>query len=90
MAEDREILREIWEGKIPVCFALASEEVHSEQPDPIYVSIYVTLCVYEGWTNTHRTCTAENTENLENKFPAVRSAKTKLDNCYPELSGEIV
>ncbi|KAL5010532.1 hypothetical protein ScPMuIL_012837 [Solemya velum] len=39
MAEDREILREIWEGKIPVCFTLASEEVHSEQPDPIYLLV---------------------------------------------------
>ena len=39
MADDREILRAIWDGKIPVCFTLASEEVFTvEQPEPIYVS----------------------------------------------------
>jgi hypothetical protein len=27
MANDREILREIWEGKIPVCFQIDKEEV---------------------------------------------------------------
>ncbi|XP_046353948.2 autophagy protein 5-like isoform X2 [Haliotis rufescens] len=40
MAEDREILREVWEGRIPVCFALASEEIETvEQPDPYYLLV---------------------------------------------------
>ncbi|XP_050394517.1 autophagy protein 5 [Patella vulgata] len=40
MAEDREVLREIWEGRIPVCFTLAEEEVYSgEQPDPYYLLV---------------------------------------------------
>ena len=38
MADDREILREVWEGRIPICFNLASDEVTSEQPDPFFVS----------------------------------------------------
>lgn len=44
MAEDREVLREIWDGRIPVCFNLSSEEIVTvEQPEPYYVSksIYI-------------------------------------------------
>lgn len=41
MADDREILKELWEGKIPVNFTLPIEEVESgEEPDSICVSIY--------------------------------------------------
>jgi len=40
MADDREILREVWEGRLPVCFQLAPEEVHSmQQPDPYYLLV---------------------------------------------------
>ena len=39
MAEDREIMRELWEGRVPVTFTLAEEEIDSEQPDPVYVNI---------------------------------------------------
>nr|QSV39517.1 autophagy associated protein [Locusta migratoria] len=40
MANDREILREIWNGRIPTCFNLNSEEVHDVQvPDPVYLMI---------------------------------------------------
>ncbi|XP_035825360.1 autophagy protein 5 isoform X2 [Aplysia californica] len=40
MADDREILREIWEGKVPVCFQLAQEEVYTgEQPDPFFLLV---------------------------------------------------
>ncbi|KAH9381088.1 hypothetical protein HPB48_010760 [Haemaphysalis longicornis] len=39
MAEDREVLREVWDGKLPVCFKLAEEEVYTmQQPDPYYCS----------------------------------------------------
>ena len=39
MADDREILREIWDGKVPVCFTLAAEDAFTmEQPEPYYVS----------------------------------------------------
>ena len=38
MAEDREVLRYIWDGRLPVCFNLSSDEVVTvEQPDPYYV-----------------------------------------------------
>jgi autophagy-related protein 5 len=40
MANDREVLREIWEGRLPVCFQLNSEEVHSLQaPDAYYLMV---------------------------------------------------
>lgn len=49
MANDREVLREIWEGKIPVCFQLNPEEVNDLQaPDPFYLMVprlsYFPLC----------------------------------------------
>lgn len=49
MANDREVLREIWEGKIPVCFQLDPEEVFELQaPDPFYLMVprlsYFPLC----------------------------------------------
>ncbi|XP_016838358.1 autophagy protein 5 [Nasonia vitripennis] len=49
MANDREVLREIWEGKVPVCFQLDSEEVYELQaPDPFYLMVprlsYFPLC----------------------------------------------
>ncbi|RUS71432.1 hypothetical protein EGW08_020815 [Elysia chlorotica] len=40
MAEDREILREVWEGKIPVCFQLAQEDIYTvDQPDPFFLLV---------------------------------------------------
>ena len=39
MADDREVLRETWEGRIPVCFTLSQDEITTvEQPEPYYVS----------------------------------------------------
>ncbi|XP_076258968.1 autophagy protein 5 [Rhynchophorus ferrugineus] len=40
MANDREILREVWEGKLPVCFKLHPDEVvELQQPDPFYLMV---------------------------------------------------
>ena len=39
MSEDREVLKEVWEGKLPVCFRLSEEECGSAEPDEIYVII---------------------------------------------------
>lgn len=49
MANDRDVLREIWDGKIPVCFTLDSEEICELQgPDPFYLMVprlsYFPLC----------------------------------------------
>lgn len=40
MAGDREVLREIWDGKLPVCFALDTDEVSNVQtPEPYYLMV---------------------------------------------------
>lgn len=40
MADDREILKELWEGRIPVRFSLPLEEVDSgEEPESIYLML---------------------------------------------------
>lgn len=40
MADDREVLRELWDGRLPIRFSLAPDEVISmEQPDPIYLMV---------------------------------------------------
>lgn len=37
MAEDKEVLKEVWDGKIPICFKLSPEDVHISEPDEFYV-----------------------------------------------------
>ncbi|XP_028394715.1 autophagy protein 5-like [Dendronephthya gigantea] len=38
MADDREVLRILWDGRIPVCFTLNADEVFTlEQPEPFYL-----------------------------------------------------
>eukprot|EP00112_Aurelia_sp_Birch-Aquarium-sp1_P023470 Seg700.13 transcript_id=Seg700.13/GoldUCD/mRNA.D3Y31 product="Autophagy protein 5" protein_id=Seg700.13/GoldUCD/D3Y31 len=40
MADDREVLREVWEGRIPVCFTLSQDEITTvEQPEPYYILV---------------------------------------------------
>ncbi|XP_043193567.1 autophagy protein 5-like [Amphibalanus amphitrite] len=40
MLEDRQVLRDVWDGRLPVCFRLADNEVHTvSAPDPFYMLI---------------------------------------------------
>lgn len=40
MAEDHEVLRQVWDGHVPVSFVLASNEVGSvEQPDRLFMLV---------------------------------------------------
>jgi len=40
MAEDHEVLRQVWDGRVPVSFILASNEVGSvEQPDRLFMLV---------------------------------------------------
>lgn len=39
MNEDKEILKEVWEGKIPVCFRLSQDECGSNEPEDIYLMV---------------------------------------------------
>lgn len=40
MADDREVLKEIWGGRLPICFRISPDEVVTvAQPEPYYVRI---------------------------------------------------
>jgi len=40
MAEDHEVLRQVWDGRVPVSFVLASSEVGAvEQPDRLFMLV---------------------------------------------------
>lgn len=39
MGEDREVLREVWQGRIPTAFTLASEDVTSISPQTFYLML---------------------------------------------------
>lgn len=40
MANDREVLRGIWEGKLPVCFQLGESEISGvPAPEPYYLMV---------------------------------------------------
>lgn len=36
-SEDREVLKEVWDGKLPICFRLSDDECNSAEPDELYV-----------------------------------------------------
>ena len=38
MADDKEILKEVWDGKLPICFKLSTDELTITDPEDIYVS----------------------------------------------------
>ena len=38
MYDDREVLKEVWDGKLPICFKLSDEECSSNEPEEIYAS----------------------------------------------------
>lgn len=72
MANDREVLREIWDGKIPVCFTLDSEEICELQgPDPFYLMVprlsYFPLCT-DKVNNTNKRLLVTNTLIIFNYY----------------------
>ncbi|CAK1548231.1 unnamed protein product [Leptosia nina] len=68
MANDREVLREIWDGKLPVCFQLDQEEIMEiQQPDPFYVMVprlsYFPLVIDKMKRHFLRFISQENADN---------------------------
>lgn len=58
MAEDREILREVWDGRVPVCVQLASEDCSTlSAPDPYYLMVprlsYLPLVMEKVFIEVH-------------------------------------
>lgn len=39
MADDKDVLRDVWFGRIPTCFTLNQDEVTEREAEPYYVSI---------------------------------------------------
>lgn len=44
-AEDSDVIKRVWEGKLPICFVLAQEDLSNQDrvPSPVYVSRYAGL-----------------------------------------------
>lgn len=38
MADDKDVLRDVWFGRIPTCFTLNQDEVTEREAEPYYVS----------------------------------------------------
>ncbi|XP_033095987.1 autophagy protein 5-like [Anneissia japonica] len=69
MADDREVLREVWEGRIPACFDLASDEVTSpETPDPFFLLLprlsYLTLVTEKVQKHFKKHTESEETDEM--------------------------
>jgi len=43
MADDRGILREVWDGRLTVCFTLAQDEIEGEKPESVFVRHFILL-----------------------------------------------
>lgn len=50
MADDKDVLRDVWFGRIPACFTLYPDEVTEREAEPFYVRITSTL--YKPVINT--------------------------------------
>ena len=40
MADDKDVLRDVWFGRIPTCFALYQDEVTEKEAEPFYVRFF--------------------------------------------------
>lgn len=38
MTDDKDVLRDVWFGRIPTCFTLYQDEITEREADPYYVS----------------------------------------------------
>lgn len=39
MTDDKDVLRDVWFGRIPTCFTLYQDEITEREAEPYYVSI---------------------------------------------------
>lgn len=39
MADDKDVLRDVWFGRIPTCFTLNQDEATEREAEPYYVSV---------------------------------------------------
>lgn len=43
MADDKDVLRDVWFGRIPACFTLNQDELTEREAEPYYVSLSLLL-----------------------------------------------
>lgn len=48
MTDDKDVLRDVWFGRIPTCFTLYQDEITEREAEPYYVSM---LMVANGISN---------------------------------------
>lgn len=41
MTDDKDVLRDVWFGRIPTCFTLGQDEITEREAEPYYVSMLV-------------------------------------------------
>jgi hypothetical protein len=41
MTDDKDVLRDVWFGRIPTCFTLYQDEITEREAEPYYVSMLV-------------------------------------------------
>lgn len=51
MADDKDVLRDVWFGRIPTCFTLNPDEVTEREAEPYYVSAACTMYVTPHFLN---------------------------------------
>lgn len=53
MTDDKDVLRDVWFGRIPTCFTLYQDEITEREAEPYYVSM---LMMENGISNFVRFC----------------------------------
>lgn len=61
MTDDKDVLRDVWFGRIPTCFTLYQDEITEREAEPYYVSM---LMMENGISNFVRFC-KRSSKNLE-------------------------
>lgn len=57
MTDDKDVLRDVWFGRIPTCFTLYQDEITEREAEPYYVSLWM---VANGISNFVHFCKKKN------------------------------
>ncbi|KAK9514368.1 hypothetical protein VZT92_027840 [Zoarces viviparus] len=68
MADDKDVLRDVWFGRIPTCFTLNQDEVTEREAEPYYLLLprvsYLTLVTDKVKKHFHKVMRAEDVEEM--------------------------
>ena len=79
MADDKDVLRDVWFGRIPTCFTLNQDEVTEREAEPYYVSV-VTLWLHMATKMEARPSVlhATNAQRLTSMCPSSEATAVSL------------